>query len=312
MSYQSNAFSRVVKQLFEFGPNFGFWVGLAKGLWKDKDKLLPSGGTPEEASTYANALNHTLDTLIIAVIPERGSTPAVPIPKLLDLMVLTRRTQHSGRLITLVSQPQGDLMVDYQNSIKPLISKLKDRYRRYSSSYFPVLDGFMQTFIERWLQDFLGEPSKQPEALVKKVNCVCEDCAKVNQFLQSTAVTETFRAAQKRRLHMEASLRPLSGVDTYNAARSLKVTKTQEVLATLTWSRRVQSTRAFLALVGTRDVLVRIMGERYRDVEAALAGTRPYKIRNSAPVAVPVESAPVARWLRPRRAGPRPVRPWPE
>jgi hypothetical protein len=57
---------------------------------------------------------------------------------------------------------------------------------------------------------------------------------------------------------------------------------------------RVESARSFLALVGTPDELARIMGERYQDVQAALAGTRPYKIGKSTPIVVSMEDPPVA------------------
>ena len=316
----SPVFSRVAKQLVNFKPNFDFWVGLAEGLWKNKRTLLPSECTPEEASTNKSALNRTLNALVTAAIAECSSPPVTSYPyypyviayrepgrdqsrvlKLLDLMVLTRRTKRSDQLIPLTFQAQGDLMAQYRNSINPLISKLKDRYQQYGSSHFSVLDAFMRTFIERWLQDLLGRPSKRPETFVKTVNCACTDCIRVNQFLLSDAATETFWAAQKRRSHMEATLRPLSSALTYTTitGRSpygLEVTKTEETLATARWNGRLVNTRAFLALVGTRDVLERIMGERYQDVEAALAGTKPYKISKPAPVAAAsAESAPMTQ-----------------
>jgi hypothetical protein len=60
------------------------------------------------------------------------------------------------------------------------------------------------------------------------------------------------------------------------------------------WDGRVKSARAFLSLVGTPDALVRIMGGRYKDVQAALAGTKPYTIGKPIPIIAPVENAPVA------------------
>lgn len=295
---------------------FDFWVSLAEDLWKNKDKLLPSGGTPEELSKFTTALNQSLDNLIAAAVPESyptvvhnsyyphtfartGSDEHARALKLLDLMALTRRTRSLGQLITLVSQLQGNLTDRYQSSITPLISKLKARYKKYDSSCFPVLDAFLRVFVERWLQDLLGASSKQPDGLVKKLACECQDCASVNKFLRSSAATETFWAPQKRRSHMETSLRTLSNSVTLNTVMGrspygLQVTKTAGTLAMGSWQARVESTRAFLALVGPPDVLARIMGGRYQDVQAALAGTKPYKIGNPAPIVVPVEDAPVA------------------
>ena len=163
-----------MSQLVEFKGSFDFWIGLAEGLWKH---ILLPGGTPEEVSTYAAALNHTLDSLIDAAIPESrfgGSSSRHPpspftclepgactrILKLLDLMVFTRRTQNLGQLITLVSQPQGNLLDQYQNLATSFIPGLKTRYQQYSRSYFPVPDAFLRTFVEKWLQDLLGSPSK--------------------------------------------------------------------------------------------------------------------------------------------------------
>ena len=309
-----------MKQLAGFQRIFDFWVALAEGLWKNRGKLIPSGGTPEEASTYTTALNHILDGLIVAAIPECYSgatydrhdryafpTSAYGEPqdrtrtlKLLDLTVLTQRTRKLGQLITLVSQPRGNLLVEYQKFIIPLIPKLKARYQQYNNSDFPVLDAFLRAFVERWLQDLLGTPSKQPEILVKRLACLCQDCASVNRFLKSGAATETFRVAQKRRSHMEANLRSTLPGDvtfttiTQGSPHGLQVTKTRETLAMNKWSGRVQSARGLLALVGTPNELVRIMGERYQDVEAALAGTKAYKMGNPTPVVVRVEGAPVA------------------
>ena len=304
-----------MKQLLGFKGIFDFWVGLAEGLWKEKDELMPSGGTPEEASAYTNALNHILDSLIVTAIPEyctgvvvygryNSSTFAKVeeprILRLLDTMVLTGRIQNSDQLITLVSRPQGNLADKYQNLIIPLVPKLKARYQQYCGSYLPVLDAFLRAFVERWLQDLLGIPSKQPDSLVKKLVCGCEDCARVNRFLQSDNATETFWAAQKRRSHMEANLRksvPDAVVLTTTTGRSpygLKVTKTHKTLAVGRWNGRVENARAFLTLVGTPDVLARIMAERHQDVQAALAGTKPYKIGNSIPVVVSAEDAPTA------------------
>ena len=309
-----DAFSRIVRQLVGFHQMFGFWVGLAEGLWKNRHRLLPPGGAPEEASTYTTALNHTLDSLIAAAVPEyysgiiydryayatfgyTESEDHTRIQRLLDLMVLTHRTQKLGQLIALVSQLQGNLFVEYRRLIIPLIPKLSARYRQYDRSDFPVLDAFLRALVERWLQDLLGTPSKKPKALVKRLFCECKDCAGVNRFLQSSAMTETFRPAQKRRSHVEANLRSTLPDDVTfttivrGSPYGLQVTKTNTMDK---WSGRVESTRALLALVGTPEELVRIMGDRYQDLQAALAGTKPYKIGSPAPVVAPVEGPPVA------------------
>lgn len=308
-------FYRIVKQLVGFRGMrlFYFWVGLAEGLWNNKDKLIPSGGAPEKASTYTTALNYAVDHLITAAIPEYCSGAAygryvtstsihaepedlTRILKLLDLMALTHRTRKSDQLITLISQPQGNLLVECQRLFTPLIPKLKVRYQQYSRSEIPILDAFLRALVERWLQDLLGTPSKQPDALVKKLVCECQDCAMVNKFLRSSAATETFRAAQKRRSHMELNLKTTlpDAVTLTTVMRGsphgLQVTKTQGTLTMDKWDGRVASARTFLALVGTPDVLARIMGERYQDVQAALAGTRPYIIGNPTPVVTPVAS----------------------
>jgi len=306
-----------VKQLVGFQWLFDFWVGLAQGLWENRSKLVPSGSTPEELSTYAAALNHALDSLIVAAIPDccsgaaydRNAPPTFAhaasldqtrVLKLLDLMVLTRRTQDSNKLITSVCQPQGKLLVKYQRFLTPLIAKLKARYQQYSGSDTPILDTFLRALVARWLQDLLGTPSERPEVLVKKVACECKDCARLNKFLRSSAATETIWASQKRRSHMEASLRGALLDDvtfttiTRGSPHGLQVTKTKTTSAMDNWDGRVESANTFLALVGTADELVRIMGERYQDVQAALAGTRPYKMDKSTSDVASVEAPPVA------------------
>ena len=314
-----------MKQLARFRQLFDFWVGLAQGLWENRSKLVPSGSSSNEVSRYTAALNHTLDSLIVAAIPEYCSgvvydryTPStlartdadlIRVLELLDLMVLTGRTQNSNELITLVSQPQGILLVKYKRLLMPLVPKLKARYQQYSGSDSLILNMFLRALVGRWLQDLLGTPSKQPEALVKKVACECQDCAKLNMFLRSRSATETIWAAQKRRSHMEASLRSTIPDDvtfttiTGGSPHGLQVTKTGVTSEMAKWDGRVESARAFLTLIGTADELVRIMGERYQDVQAALAGTRPYKMGKLTPAVSSVETPPVASTSTTRATG---------
>ena len=123
----------------------------------------------------------------------------------------------------------------------------------------------------------------------------------MNQFLGSNAVAETFRHGKKRRSHIGSHLRALPGTPvhlttiTRGSPHGLQVTKTQGTLTMNRWDSRVESARAFLAHIGTPDELVRIMGGRYQDVQAALAGTKPYEVGNPTPIVLPVEDAPVAR-----------------
>ena len=295
---------------------FDFWVALAEGLWKKKDSLIPSGGTPEERANSTAVLNHILDRLLVTAIPEydygvnykpnvhyiHSSVPQDQhrVLKLLDLMTLVRRAEHSVELITLASRPHEHPFVKYKEFVTPLIPRLKARFLQYHAADLPILDAFLRTLVGRYLQDLLGSPSRRPEASVKKVNCRCEDCTKVNRFLGSDAVTETFQAAQRRRKHIEDQLWTdlKGGVTSTTIARgsrsALQVTKMPETVAAGKWDTRVQSARAFLASVGTPDELARIMGGRYPDVQAALAGTNSYEMGNLTLIVPPVESAVVA------------------
>ena len=293
---------------------FEFWVALGEGLWKKKKSLIPSGGTPEEQSNSTAMLNHILDRLLVTAIPEYDFgidyKPNVTyvdcgmpqdqcrVLKLLDLMTLTHRVEHSVQLITLVSRLHEHMAVKHRKLIVPLIPKLKARFLQYHATDFPVLDTFLRTLVGRYLQDILGSPSKQPEASTIKVNCRCEDCTKVNRFLQSEAVTETFQASQRRRSHIQDQFQTVlrDGVTFATVARgarsyALQVTRGQESLAAGKWNVRLQKARAFLATVGTPDELVRIMGERYPDFQAALAGTKAYEMGNLTLVIPPAEGA---------------------
>jgi hypothetical protein len=281
-------------------------------LWKNRNKLVPSGGTPEETTTHTAMLNHVIDSLIDAAIPEYDSRVArddyyYPTSvyttgpqdhscflQLLDLMVLTRRTHHSSRLFALVTQPKDDLLLEYQKFIIPLVPKLHHRYKQYS------LDALLRAFVERWFQDLLGTPSNLPDAVVKKLSCSCKDCAGVNSFLRSDAAVETLWAGQQRRSHVQEKIKSSipKAVTCITIARGsphgLQITKTQAEFTMYKWNRRVANARAFLSLFGTPKKLARIMGDRYQDVNAALAGTKPYKIHKPVPVVPPVKNAPVA------------------
>ena len=281
---------------------FNFWVALGEGLWKKKDSLIPSGGTPEEQSNSTATLNHILDRLLVTAIPEYDSgvdykpnTIYIPmglpqdqsrILELLDLMTSSRRVEHSAQLITLVSRIHEHLPVKYKTLVIPLIPRLKTHLSQHGATDIPILDAFLRALVGRYLQDLLGGPSKQPAASAIKLKCRCEDCAMVNRFFRSDAVTETFKLAQRRRSHIQSELMSVphgvvtsSTVPTGRGSRyALQLTKTRETLAAAGWNARVQKANAFLAIVGTPDELVRIMGERYQDLQAALAGTKPYEM----------------------------------
>ncbi|KAF9646265.1 hypothetical protein BDM02DRAFT_3271099 [Thelephora ganbajun] len=305
----------ILEQVIQFPHIFDFWVALAEELWKKRDSLVPPGGTPEEKSGSTAALNYILDRLIAVATPEYdwqvvygpnatafSANYRLPIDqhrvlKLLDLMTLTHRVHNSVQLITLASRPQSHLPTKYRQFVTPLIPMLKVRFRKYHPSHFPILDLFLRTLVERYLQDLLGGPSQQPEALVNKVDCRCEDCAKANRFLRSDAVTVTFRAPQQRRSHIESQLHTaLQGGFTFTTITqgspyTLQVTKKHETLEEGKWNTRVRNACAFFATVGTPDELVRIMGERYPDVQAALNGTKPYEVGNPTLVLPPGEGA---------------------
>jgi len=294
---------------------FDFWVALAERLWKKKDSLIPSGGTPEEQSHSIAILHHILDRLIVTAVPEYdhgidfkpnvtriSASFGLPqdqdrILKLLDLMALTHRVEHSVQLITLVSRPHKYLSLKYKSLVIPLIPRLNARYKQYHATDFPILDALLRMLVGRYLQDLLGSPSEPPEASVNRIECRCEDCRRANWFLQSDAVTEAFQVAQGRRSHIEKELRNLfrSGLTFTTIPRgrryALQVTKSHEILEAGKWNTRVQKARTFLATVGTPDELARIMGERYPDVQAALAGTKPYEMGNPVLIVPPSEGA---------------------
>jgi len=308
---------RILEQLVKFPQMFDFWIPLAQGLWKKKGSLIPSGGTPEERSNSATILNRILDRLIITTIPEYDcgidykpnvyytttrytSQDQSRVLQLLDLLILTRRVEHSVQLIALVSRPQEHLSVKYEKLIVPLIPQLKARLPQHPTTEPSVPVTFLRTLVERYLQDLLGGPPKQTEAAERKVNCRCEDCIKVDRFLWSDAAVETFKVSQHRHNHIENQFRTAvpSGVTfttiTQGSPHTLQVAKRHETFAVGKWKARVQKARAFLAVVGTPEELARIMGNRYPDVQAALAGTKPYEMGTVALVAPPPGGAAVA------------------
>jgi len=291
---------------------FDFWVALGEGLWKKKDSLIPSGGTPEERSSSATVLNRVLDHLILTAIPKCNSVidykpnayyvtggycdmsqDQSRILWLLDLVTLTHRVDCSFQLITLVSQPHQNLPVKYEKLIVPLIPKLKAHLSQHPTTESSPPVAFLCTLVKRYLQDLLGGPPGQPEAMEKNVNCRCEDCVKVNRFLWLDTAVETFRVAQHRCNHIKNQFHIAipSGVTfttiTQGSPHTLQVTKRHETFAAGKWAAQVQKARAFLAVVGTPEGLAQIMGDRYPDVQATLAGTKPYKMGALALVAPP-------------------------
>ncbi|KIM42422.1 hypothetical protein M413DRAFT_27183 [Hebeloma cylindrosporum] len=165
----------------------------------------------------------------------------------------------------------------------PLIPRLRTLLTKLNQDLCspPFID-LMQVIVATYLKDVLGVRGTFNCQLVRKIGCGCMDCRPLDNFmLDSTTNSVTFRLVQNRRQHLETRLLSARDLCTFQTIRSgsphgLMVTKRPEVVLAVSWNARQKNAKAFLASIGTDDIISRIMGPRYPDVIQALSGVRAF------------------------------------
>ncbi|KIM42098.1 hypothetical protein M413DRAFT_126557 [Hebeloma cylindrosporum] len=173
----------------------------------------------------------------------------------------------------------------------PLIPRLRTLLTMLNQDLCsPPFVDLMQVIVATYLKDVLGGRGAF-NCLLRKVGCGCMDCQPLDKFLLDPSVSNaTFRLVQNRRLHLETRLSSANDLCTFQTIRSgsphgLMVTKRPEVVLASSWNTRQKDAKAFLASIGTDDVISRIMGPRYPDVTQALNGVKAFASGLATPAA---------------------------
>ena len=183
--------------------------------------------------------------------------------------------------MTKAQQKPRPFILNYQPLVKPLCDFLRQKNVDIASTPFIK---FFKTIIATYICLVLGREDQPHNVNLRRVGCAsaaCPDCRDLDTFmLDASRPTHTFRMVQKRRIHLEDRARAASDLCTVETIRSgmphgAKVTKHSDIMSSATWEVRQRNAKTFLASFGTEDVLRRIMGDHFRQVQDALAGTTP-------------------------------------
>ncbi|KAG5653300.1 hypothetical protein H0H81_001260 [Sphagnurus paluster] len=217
-------------------------------------------------------------------LPTTNELKVKRIIELVELCLITGHMRPCKKLFLLLLQIQGSTVEKFQTIYIALVSRLGDLMRLKKAPLTPPFSDFLQLLIGSYLRDMLGSPGQQFRINVRKIGCGCADCELMDSFIStSTKSEETFRLLQARRIHLEQRLQNASDLATFETIRrgspyGVKVTKCPEIAALQKWESRVAGAKTFLRSIGTDHDISQLMGDRYRDVLKAVAGTQPFAL----------------------------------
>ena len=142
----------------------------------------------------------------------------------------------------------------------------------------------MRILIGLYLSTILGRKPRLAAIRIRKIGCGCFECDDLDQFLMTDQARDDYSLRQERRTHLEKQMLKAPDLITFDTERSgrpytLEVTKKPEVLAIIRWQVRQKEAEAFLSSIGDENMIAKIMGARYGDVEKALGGTQMFAMK---------------------------------
>ena len=177
--------------------------------------------------------------------------------------------------MTKAQQKPRPFILNYQPLVKPLCDFLRQKNVDIASTPFIK---FFKTIIATYICLVLGREDQPHNVNLRRVGCAsaaCPDCKDLDTFmLDASRPTLTFRMVQKRRIHLEDRARAASDLCTVWHSGTNRL-DCADIMSSATWEVRQRNAKTFLASFGTEDVLRRIMGDHFRQVQDALAGTTP-------------------------------------
>ncbi|CAA7268308.1 unnamed protein product [Cyclocybe aegerita] len=167
----------------------------------------------------------------------------------------------------------------------------------------PFVDMF-QILIGTYLRDVLGKKGHLPHGGLRKIGCGCTECGQLDRFILDPTTTRIeFRLVMSRREHVEGRVRGAPDLCTFETIYTgrpygVQITKRPEVVRDAQWPVRQKEAKAFLASIGSDELVQKIMGDRYADVVSAINGMQVFGMVRTAVSLPSVGDAPMAS-LRP-------------
>jgi len=311
---QSDYACSVVPRAFLETPSYDLWMEFLKALDEGREKIAsqdaklrtspqflpPTTESVQQSQILVNEL--IKDVLKFATsqwmqgpvgYTAYSSIPKATPPKKADItrvIAIVNHCIHYGlpslcrdlfKDMTKAQQEPWPFILNYQPLVKPLCDFLRQKNVDIASTPFIK---FFKTIIATYICLVLGKEDQPHNVNLRRVGCAsaaCPDCRDLDTFmLDASRPTHTFRMVQKRRIHLEERARAASDLCTVETIRSgmphgTKITKHSDIMSSATWEVRQRNAQTFLASFGTEDVLRRIMGDHFRQVQDALAGTTP-------------------------------------
>lgn len=307
----TDAICRLIR-LCKKTSTYPFLTSFIQSFHQNKESVLQSQRTVAQASMadtnqtlpVEEEYSKIIDLCLDAAVKQWDTVVAVPQPyygrhaitptqqdkikrivELVELCILTARMSPCKELfVLLLKSPAGASMANkFQTLWSPLIPSLqaqllKSKIEIYSSPFVDLI----QLVIGSYLRDVLGSKPRSAHPHIRNIGCGCIDCTNmIESFMTSAQTTQTHRIVKARRLHIESRLRTAPDLVSFvtvttGSPHGVNMTKRPNVVAAQSWKRRQVDAKAFLATIGNDQVLEKIMGSRFGDVQKALAGTQSF------------------------------------
>ncbi|KAJ3500137.1 hypothetical protein NLJ89_g9924 [Agrocybe chaxingu] len=262
---------------------------------RDPSTEAPFGPPPEREGLLNRVIKSLLEVAASqwkkapAATPLSGSSDQVQVATVSRIVEIVELSITSGNLdvcellFTDALQATDPPSVNFPQLYTPLIPRLQDIFNRHGPDIClsPFLN-FFQVLIVTYFKDVLGKKGSRKHR-PRKIGCGCKQCTTLDAFIMDGVTTMRLFSAlvQGRKVHLEKKLAEASDLCSFETTRtgslySIRVTKRPELLHFASWERRTRAAEAFLASIGTDDVIQKIMGGRYEDVKYALAGLVPF------------------------------------
>lgn len=262
-------------------------VDFGLALIEHKEALI---GLPRAEGETSNAelFGQVLDRILAAAIPKvlgpgRSEWPRT-VSRLLSICIPGNRTKCYGDLLDVISRPHNETF--YTRYLKlyaiiiPNLVKLLDEHGIGVSS-FPSRKFFCH-IIGTYLQEVLGCRKGSPYLKIPMLTCGHEACTRVNDFLRSEDKKMTIpldNAIQRCVSDLGIGYEPFEWrYHQFVKPPRMDLTKTHETMAAQDWNIRLAEAQKMLRSIGTDEEISQIMGERYRDVVEALAGSQAFVV----------------------------------
>ncbi|KAJ7067764.1 hypothetical protein B0H15DRAFT_807440 [Mycena belliarum] len=273
-------FWHVVMRSITRVPNaYEFWVEFLRTLYTIRPE---NTNSDEDVKMFDLVTDEGLDTIIsdFSLVVRSGDAPRrhQRLTEIIDLCLATRRLDMCRRVLFItVPRDQGaDWVADILSPlyVPPLRSALRAHDVDPAQKPF---DDFFRAAIGCYLHHVLGAYSGG----ARRVCGACAGCAALDEFLLAPRLAQAhFVGAKASTNHLQTHLMAAADVASYYriadpavvGGNVLIVDKRESSEAGAQWRARKARALEFLAAVGERAVVERIMGRRYGDVVRALEG----------------------------------------